>query len=220
VSTEDFALGDDKISVALNDEPNPYSLKPYLSTSQNQFTLTPGATQSITATIDLPAEVPPGSRYAAVIFEQVPGASGQSTVANRLGGLLLVKVDGEVEEGGKLANFSYSPVRNDFIISFANSGNVYLNPYGFIEVKSLFGRIDEIGVDPWFVLPGDERIREINWPQSRVGVYRATLVMNRGYDNIIDRSTVWIWQVPWYLTTAFIIVLLALVVLVVKWRRK
>ena len=53
-----------------------------------------------------------------------------------------------------------------------------------------WGRWRAIVVAPNFILPDSTRIREVIAPANGFcGFYRATLKLNRGYDNIIDQRS-------------------------------
>ena len=112
-----------------------------------------------------------------------------------------------------------------FYFTFQNLGNIYLNPYGVVELSPRFALPGAtLPVPPNFVLPGSSRIREvgemgINWRLA--GWYEARLKLNRGYNNELDQLTINLLIVPWWLVFLTSLVLLALIWrLVLKLKRR
>src|SRR5690606_42062164 len=80
-----------------------------------------------------------------------------------------------------------------------NTGTVHVDPYGESSITDRFG--EEVGfeqLEPWFVLPGSLRRRELSWDREfLLGRYVVTAKINRGYDNIVDEVTTTFWVLPW-----------------------
>jgi hypothetical protein len=81
---------------------------------------------------------------------------------------------------------------------------MHLVPYGEIRVTNMLG--DEVGVaplDPWFVLPQSQRLREISWNREFLfGRYTATAQINRSYDDAVDSMHFTFWVLPWKIVLA------------------
>jgi len=176
-------------------DPSPFSLVPYLTPGLRTFRLEPGQKMITPLTISLPVNASPGSLHASVSFTASKAGATGSSVASRLGGLVLVRVLGEAIPDGELVSFSRAPTEElIFNLTFENYGNVYLNPYGLIELTNL--KTDQtvtIEIDPWFVLPATTRTRQIEWSRSAgltPGNYQAKIKLNRGYGSIIDEEVV------------------------------
>ncbi len=188
------------------------------------FTLAPGQSLSVPIEIKMPATAYPGTRHgqiSVVIKNQSANlGNAQAAVTTALNSLLFIRVPGEVKESGRLDRFGLlggSPLlnageRTGFYIAFHNDGNSYLNPYGLIKILNWRGR--ELGfavIDPWYVLPGTTRIRDIPDLILPAGIYRATLDLNRGYDNVIDSKQIWFAVYPlWakYLVAGIVVLLI------------
>jgi hypothetical protein len=200
----------------LGEERGPYTLKDYISFPSRTFTLALGERARIPVFINIPADASPGGFYGSVLVTTVrdEGADGpvggdtgaRSPIIARVGTLFFVTVPGEVERSGAARAFSLiddywwyesGPVR--FGIAYENTGSVHLAPYGELRVRNMFG--EEVGfveIDPWFVLPGSLRFREITWDRELLlGRYTATLALNRGYDDIVDEFELSFWVLPW-----------------------
>ncbi|MEX0910442.1 MAG: hypothetical protein WDZ73_01670, partial [Candidatus Paceibacterota bacterium] len=115
---------------------------------------------------------------------------------SRVGVLLFVRTLGEEIFAGNLTDSYLSQTVNflnqkpiSVFATYSNQGNTYLNPYGYIEFKNLITRSVILEpVEPWFVLPNSLRTREVVGPTLAPGMYTVKILMNRGYDNIIDES--------------------------------
>lgn len=186
-----------------------YSLKNYIVVNIDNFRLDNGEEINISVSVNVPSEAPPGGLYGAVLFSADSGKSEEESNAKiipRLGSLFLVRVLGEVKEEGNLKSFSAFNEQKIFLnntinfqVLFENRGNVHLNPYGVIEIKNNGGeKIAVLGIDPWFVLPQSERFREMKWDisQNQWGKYKATVMLNRGYGDIIDAMEYEFWYIP------------------------
>jgi hypothetical protein len=214
LDVEDIRGSDDPETpvVLLGSDKGPYSLRDYVSFDQSSFDL-PHATRAVVpVTISIPADAEPGGYYGSVLVStaskpnDASGAEGAAHVISRIGVLFFVRVPGDVKEEGKMVQFDTTAGKHlfasgpiSFGISFQNTGNVHLNPYGEIRVKNIFG--EEVGfveVVPWFALPNSLRFREVVWNRDHLfGIYTAEARINRGYDNIVDTSSVTFVIVPW-----------------------
>ncbi|UFX83498.1 WxL protein peptidoglycan domain-containing protein [Candidatus Absconditicoccus praedator] len=162
-SKEDFVAGDETGNpqfVDRSDLPNPdNALSRWISASQENITLGPGETREISFSIDIPEDAEPGGHYGALFFSP-GGGDGQVSVVSRLGALMLVDVDGEVEIDGELSSFDFGRALggeffeedhfDSFPISFKtrfeNKGNVHIQPTGRIEIIDEDGnQLEDIG---------------------------------------------------------------------------
>ena len=216
LNTEDFTGSRDtqKTVVLLGEDRGPYSLKDYIATEKKSFVLKHGERATIPVTISIPSDAQPGGLYGSVLVSTVSKPStiggtevnGGAAIVSRIGTLFFIRVPGKVKEDGSVKEFSTAnnqvlfgggPIPLDIL--FENNGSVYLNPYGEISIKNMFG--SEVGsapVDPWFSLPSSLRLREISWDKNFLfGRYTATVKINRGYDDIVDEKSVSFWVIPW-----------------------
>ncbi len=220
LSVEDFTAGTGASPVELlGDELGPYSLKNYLFLDRSEFRLGAGQTTTLNLKIALPSEAPPGGLYGAVTVTAVNESDrSNAQVSSSAASLFFVKITGPVKESGMLQSFTSRPAFNftgkpiSLAFSYANEGNVYVNPYGGIKVRNIFGQtVAVMPIDPWFVLPQSSRIREVSWsPGYHFGWYRATVQLNRGYQNSIDEKTVSLILLPWPILVGILLVILAL----------
>lgn len=202
----------DEPLLLLGEKRGTYSLKEFLSTPQLSFTLLTGGAVEIPISVRIPPDAEPGGRYgSAVISFAVPSkddAPANVAIEGRVATTLFVRVEGDVVEKGKLAAFGIfndarfvqrpsgkQPLR--FQIAYKNEGTVHLNPYGRMTLTPLFGESRVVLIDPWAVLPGAMRMREVVVEEKLpIGPYRARLELNRGYANIVDEDEVRFWVIP------------------------
>jgi len=210
-------------------EKGPYSLKDFIRPEETSFTLRQGDSITIPVTISIPTSIPPGGLYGSVIVSvqgnagngaaDASTANGKINVKTRIAVLYFVRIKGNASESGFLKNFTTDhglntngPVQISY--AYQNDGNVYENPYGYIEIKNLFGAVvDKFAVEPYYVLPDSVRTNKISWDHGLMfGRYKATLFLNRGYGNQIDQKSVYFWALP---LVIIVPVLLGLVLLAV-----
>jgi hypothetical protein len=234
VSFEDIAANeqgsaiDDSVRL-LGEAMGVHSLKDTLLVTQSSFELQTGMEISVPVTIRIPKGVEPGGRYGSVVFHFSKLADAENPEANislegRIATLLYVRISGDVLEEGKLAAFGLfnnakttkSPTILDPLrmqVAYQNTGSVHLNPYGRITVRSIFGNTHILTIDPWAVLPGATRMREIDMTEALIpGFYTAHLELNRGYKDIVDEQTVTFFVVPspsgWVIFSLFFVFLI------------
>jgi len=217
-------------AVLLGGKKGPYSLRDYLYPEITEFTLAHGERMVLPVEISIPEGIEPGGLYGSVLVSTVPSAEelaeeeevskGQIQIKGRIGSLFFIRVKGEAAEEGRLEKFDtadskrfYQKMLISFSVLYRNTGNVHLNPYGVIEIKNLLGKkVDEIEIEPYFAMPKSMRYIEKKWDKDLgLGLYTATLSLNRGYKDIIDTAKISFWILPWkILLSAGIIIFFAI----------
>lgn len=222
LTTED-AVGSNDINtpiVLLGSDRGPYSLKDYLSVAHARFELGQNQRARIPVTISIPADAEPGGLYGSVLVDTVAikADSGettdtvpQSAIIARIGTLFFITVPGDVAKEGKLKDFATVPLQHfyqngpiKFGVYYENKGPIHLAPYGEIRISNMFGdEVDFVQLEPWFVLPQSQRLREVSWNREFLfGRYTATAQVNRSYDDVIDTVSYSFWVLPWKIVLA------------------
>lgn len=230
VETEDFVGSDNAQTpvILLGKEKSPYSFKDNLVPEDSSFTLGFGQKIDLPITINVPADAQPGGFYSSVIISSDStadnsGAQAGTRVISRVGVLFFVRVNGPVDQSGKLSDFrvtkksgimQHGPV--DFEILFENTGTVHLVPYGTISIKNIFGKeVGTVPVDAYFSLPKSMRYRQVTWTKENlIGRYTAEVTLNRGYDGQVDTQKIAFWVLPIGYIALFAGVLFAIILLV------
>jgi len=216
-------------NLKLTESGKPLSLANFVTFDQDTFLIPAEEERTLKIRVALSENIPPGSIEGAIVVKaSSPGITETQTVA-QIASLVFITVPGEINESGQTILFDVigqrvnhisRPVR--FQVLFSNEGNNYLNPYGLVVIKNIFGQeVEIIPIDPWFVLPDSLRTRELSASLSGYGgLYKAELVLNRGYENILDEEGLWFFVWSWPLLLAFLIFLTFGLGLVLKYLYK
>ncbi|MCX6760282.1 MAG: hypothetical protein NTW46_02985 [Candidatus Nealsonbacteria bacterium] len=234
IDVEDFAASADSGTTVdfLGKEKGRFSLKDYVKPEITEIILEHGQRLRLPVEIDIPLNADPGGLYGAVMISASnitePGsvedntASMSAKLVTRVASLFFVRVKGDVNEDGALRDFKalksfYEKGSIPFNIAYENKGSVHESPYGIIEIRNMLGKkIDEVQVDPWFVMPDSIRTREVKWERGGLfGRYTATLTLNRGYMDILDTKEFSFWVIPWKLALVGLAVLFLFIWLLV-----
>jgi len=230
LSVENFLPSEDPIEVVkfTGPENSIYAGRNFIFLNQTAFSVKAGETINLPVRVSAPTLTSHGGKFAAVFVTFGSEGEGSGTnLKSRLGSLFFIRVGSDYKESGKLAKFGLLNDKRifwngkiNFFATFINDGNVHLNPYGGITTHGLWGNgVTEI--KPWFVLPGATRTRvvegdSVGW---KIGRYTATLELNRGYQDVIDTSSVSYWVISWRAISLILLVLVG-VAIVVTLRRK
>lgn len=186
VRIEDFTASGDEGQIALVNNKDSYSVTSWTKITPDSFTLRPGNTQEVTATLNVPA-LAAGGRYGSFVFavqgDQKPGSA---TVTQEIASLFLLKVQGPVTENLLMTNFTapkfseFGPVQ--FAMKFTNTGNIHVKTYGLVNISDMFGKkVDDVIVKGTNIFPGANRVLTTNLNQKFLfGKYTATAVMYFG----------------------------------------
>ncbi len=229
VTTEfqDFVAGDSPEVPAklLGTATSTYGLQQFMSLPavSRQFLLQPNERRVVPLQISLPAGTPAGGLYAGLVFAIDSPEQRDIHFTNGIASLFFVTVTGPTRAVGELKDFSVQRTGSQitgYNYLFENSGEIYLNPYGYVSLRDWRDReIYFTELRPAFVMPGSARLQKL--PQNislQSGWYQAKIALNRGYDNQIDQKTVniFIWPKWLGLVSALAAVL---VWLLIWWRR-
>ncbi len=201
--------------VLLGSDRGPYSMKDYVKVPHKSFELEHNQRARIPVTITLPPDAEPGGLYGSVLIDTVAvdavegntgGTAPKSAVVARIGTLFFVTIPGGISKDGGLKDFGTVPEKRfyqsspiTFGLLYENNGSIHLAPYGEMRIKNMFGEdVGSVNIDPWFVLPQSLRLREVTWDREFLfGMYTATVLVNRSYDDIIDEMSYTFWVLPW-----------------------
>ena len=211
------ANGSDAV-VLLGDQMGEFSAKSYITPETKSFTLKPGEKITFYVDVKLPENMEPGGRYASVIFTNKSSSDvNASKTISRLASLFFIEVLGNTTKDGQLENFTISKkfltddATTTFSIAFRNNGNVHLDPYGQINVTTLFGQtVEQIEIKPFYAMPKSLRMRTLDWkPNYSFGIYKVDLQLNRGYNDITDQKGFYVvafsWRIALYVLAGLLV---------------
>lgn len=220
------------------DENNPNLLSNWIEISVEPVELAPFESKEIPFVVEVPEDASPGGHYTAILLGTRPmeNENGGSVmkVSSMLASLILLNVEGDVEESGRIREFStnksfYTDAKVLFDVRFENTGNVHVQPQGEIRIYDWFGNdkgVLNINHNTEFgnVLPKTIRRWNFTWEGGNnlleMGRYKASLIMGFGESarQTINRDHYfWIINIKLLLFTVVpIIVFVLLIILIIK----
>ena len=183
-----------------------WSLKSWV-TAPDVMPVDANSTQIIRLTIKVPSTALPGGHYAMVTYQPhgdvKPGDLGltSSVVAQEVGTLLYLNVNGPITEKAELKDFltanfyEKGPVK--FTGSVLNLSETHIAPKGTIKIYDpLNQKVDELSIEVGNVFPEANRLFSTVWNKTwGWGKYRADINLNYGKAGVLA-STVSFWLFP------------------------
>lgn len=198
-------------------ETSPYSMKEWFAPLA-RLTLKPREIRKLPVTIHIPANAAPGGYYSVVRFTATPPEledTGVSLSAS-LGALVLLRVNGQAQEGLEIADFSvvkdgktntlFESTPLTFVTRLKNTGTVHEQPAGQVTITDMFGKTTaavNVNLPPRNILPGSTRKFESPLDKSVIGGkklfgrYTATLKMTYGSNKQVVTSQTTFWVIPY-----------------------
>ncbi|MEM2947064.1 MAG: hypothetical protein QXN96_02360 [Candidatus Bathyarchaeia archaeon] len=224
-------------------------LASWIKLDETEVTLAPQERKSVLFTINVPGDAEPGGHFAGILWSAgtptaaAPGEAAVGIVA-KTGTLILVRVAGEVNEAGRIVEFStdktsynYLPV--NFTVRFENTGNVHLKPTGTIEIRNMWGtKVAQMAVNENLanVLPKSIRRFEATWQKEALplgasewqkerqngawGKYTAVVTLSYGIDGSVVQAKTSFWVFPWRVALFYLVLLVIIVLLLVQGVKK
>lgn len=172
-------------------------------TAPSQVTVPAGQVQVVPFSIAIPAGAEAGGHFAAIFLGTQPnGGSGsgqiQVSISGKVGILILLRVNGEVKEGGDLLEFGikddvhfFTSLPVSFYYRFQNSGNDRIKPVGVLAIKNLIG-LTSANVDAnqgtGNVLPGSIRRFDFDWDKAEEGVVNPAPEASSGFFGAVSHQ--------------------------------
>lgn len=226
----DFVAGDRRGTPALILNENEYaptrSLKRFLS-PLSDMTIPPGEAKTLTVVITVPPDARPGGYFGAIrLMPAGADSGGQVNMSPSVASLILLTVTGSMSENLDLDEFSvrqngqsrayyYSPTNLQAFISFKNSGDVQLGPFGKVSVKKwddVVYEADFNNLNPRdLVLPDSQRDWDVTLENIEgFGRYSVHGTFTYGQTNQTIEVNRIFWIIPWNTILVAGIVLLGL----------
>ncbi len=197
------------------------------------FILQPNQLRTVTGTIQTPANADPGGHYATIFFQPLVPTEALSAatayINARVGVLSFLIVKGDINQKAELKSgiqtnglTQHGPIT--FTFSVHNAGNVHLLPTGALTINDMSGkRVAELAIPQGSILPNSSREYTMEWnAASFMNKYTAELTLEHGgsEDTPLPKTSVTFWVVPWVSLLFWTICLVALILFVVKTRRR
>ena len=205
--------------------------------SPSSIALKKGEQKTFYFDIKIPANAEPGGHFAAVFLSTSPTATSSSevSVGAKIGVLVLLRVTGDVKEGGGVTSFSsengshfFSSLPINFIYHFQNSGGDRVKPTGEFRVKNILGwtkYVADANLAQGNILPNSTRKFSVAWgnlddgsvdnffnaawyelTHFAFGIYKANLSLAYGLKGSTAQSSFLVFVIPWQLIVIFVIV--------------
>lgn len=193
-------------------------------------TLTPDQTQTVDYRIEIPSDAVPGGYFAAIFWGTSPEKNEeekQLSLGAKVGILLLLTVNGEVDTEGGLLEFDtldsqrvFTELPVQFYYRFQNLGTNRILPAGALDLINSFGvQTDSIAAnaDQGNVLPSSIRRFEeswgtlaeapdgfwdhveAQWDNFALGYYKADLALTYDESQESEMAATSFWVFPWQL---------------------
>jgi hypothetical protein len=200
-----------------------YSLSTWITVGKIPKTIAANSKITVPVKISVPAKAEDGSHYGGVLFTySTSSAADDVTIIKKAATLFFVQT-GIANPQISISKFSTNKnsIGNgsvQFQTTFANSGNVHLQPKGYIHITNIFGElVASVQVNPaaQIVLPQTSRTFSSAWNSGlRIGPYHLQEVAYYGdqaQQNFEAHTSLTVWFIP--LKFIFIIIFLLLVII-------
>lgn len=206
-----------------------FSAASWIGVTPASTTLKAGQRQNISYYIQVPSDARPGGHYAALIFKSQDAADFQGSGASlitQMGSLFYLTVKGPVKEQIKITRFftnnfwEYGPVNIQTEIE--NLGDSHAKPVATITIFDWLGRrIEMQSIQEANVFPTASR--EYQNPLGQrimIGRFKAILSLIYGKsNNQMLTASLYFWVFPWKIILAVILVLAAILIGILRWRK-
>lgn len=228
MEVEDFtAVGEGGEVIVETSADETFSMRKWIRTIPQQFTIEPGQTQVVEFAITVPENAEPGGHYG-TILATVKGSIGVTGAATapKVGSLVLLTVSGPIREElfvreFRVPSFSeYGPI--PFTVRLENTGSVHVKPIGFVTISDFSGeKVIDIPFPQKRVLPGNTRKIDLAWEKKYpIGKYTAVLVGSFGISNTPISATTTFWVFPWKIALEIFGAFIALIVALIMTRKR
>ncbi len=213
-----------------NNTPDPYSMKDWVAPIAS-LTLKPQQIQTMTITLNVPANASPGGHYGVIRFTGTPPSlNGQGvSLSASVGSLFLVTVSGKITDQLSVTEFSVNKAGKtghlfqsgplNFVERINNTGNVHEEPTGLVTITDMFGRklaTLPINQSQNNILPASIRKFNEDLNSSVIGNkhlfghYTAKLSLTYGASQKTVNASLSFWVIPYKLVA---IVIAAIIIL-------
>lgn len=207
----------------------------------DKLTLKKGEKVKVKFSVAVPKDADAGGHFAAIFLSTVPPTAkgGEVSVGAKVGMLMLLRVSGDIKEGGGALSFALkgdghfaTTLPINFVYRFNNTGNDRINPVGNVIIKNMLGmETIRLNANPATgnVLPSSTRRFDVIWgnnpplPESAsflshvsyefnnfaFGLYFADLSVTFGASGASNNSLVF-FVFPWHLLVVILAVLLTI----------
>lgn len=203
-STANFGAKDETGVPSFQPEIEKIGLASWITVTPGPFALQPGGRVEVPVEIKVPADAPPGGHFAGVLFSSQPpqpeAAGSVISVSAKLGMLVLLRVEGNINEAAAIAEFrtkdnkmTYTRPPVEFVVRVRNQGNVHVRPTGNVTIRNVLGgTTTAISVNPKLnaVLPSSIRRfndeKDVAWEKALDAAGAVKEISSKGLGNFFQ----------------------------------
>jgi hypothetical protein len=221
-ATPYYVSNDNYDNPKFSGETNRTQVSRWISFDQTEYTLAPGASVQVNYHVTVPASVPAGGQYAAIMVEDMPATvEGGISASSRIGIYVFSSIAGTTIEMGVILGNSIngwyynSPIETS--VSVKNDGNTDFAVATTLKIFNIFGgEIHDSGVKNYNILPETSRSISLNWESgTHFGLY--TVQQNVKFLNYDETYTRVVLLMPvWLLLIVVVLVSVAIALIVIR----
>lgn len=185
--------------LAASEDTSPYSARSFISVDKSSFQLEPGASQDVTATINIPQDVGAGGRYAIIHIVTQPPAGGAVSIATAMDVPVVLTVTGsELVHIGKITELTIGKIISgqpvNILTNFQNTGNIHYKVQGQVTINNAKGQtLDTISIPltASSILPGATRQLEATFAATSAlapGTYTVDSKVSLQDGTLLDQA--------------------------------
>ncbi len=199
-----------------------YAAADWVSVEPTSFTIEPGATQQVTATIERPAEAEPGDHNVAlVVLVPAPEGEGNIKINRGVAAPMFIGIDGDTDDSVRLDDFSGSPVtvtgEVPLTATLVNTGNTHRDFRGPTAL-TVSGGGRPAAFPDFTVTRGATRVTTMVWKPPLVCICHPTIRFENASGAVQTRSFRVV-VFPWWLGITALAAFSAATVVLTRRRR-
>jgi len=202
------------------------TLAEWISFEKRSLTIPAEQTLELPFTVSVPKDTGPGGYYGAIFVGTKPPETDDKAsrveTAQVITSLIFLRVSGDVKEEGWIRSFRTTKSLLEkpeatFELRFENTGNVFLQPQGEIEIFNMWGQVRgsvPVNRETMFGIVPQESIRKFNfswkgdWSIADMGRYTAIATLAYGAESKqFTFSETNFWVIPWKALLSVIVVI-------------
>lgn len=229
----DFVVADDGFTPVLLDakQSDPrWSLISWLTLVPAEHKLASEEVAVVNILIEVPKDALPGGHYAMIYHRPINAnttvTESGSGVSQRVGTLLYVMVEGEINEEAYISRFNWPKFLENGPVNFSlkidNQSDIHINTKPVLKVYNLFGKeVANIDIEAKNVFPKSEREFTGTWNKVwGLGYYKAVVEATYGSQGRVMTAVAGLYLVPVKIILLILIIVLISVILFLSLKKR
>ena len=204
----DFIVAGDGATPVMLDEKQPdasWSLSSWLTLVPAEHKLASEEVATVNVLIEVPKDALPGGHYAMVYHRPISASTiteSGSGISQRVGTLLYVIVEGEINEEAYISRFNWPKFLENGPVNFSlkidNQSDIHINTKPVLKIYNLFGKeVANIDIEAKNVFPKSEREFAGTWNKVwGLGYYKAVVEATYGSQGRVMTAVAGLYLIP------------------------